>query len=74
MKRLIDANALTEVIDELVNASLFQGAELCVGDIRSIIATQPTIVCVSDDLTLCPKEIRCEDIMCGGMCGGADNG
>lgn len=68
MKRLIDANSLTEVIDELVNASLFQGAELCVGDIRSIIATQPTIVCVSDDFQVCPKEISCNDIMCGGEC------
>lgn len=29
---------------------------------------QPTFVCVQDDFTICPKEISCNDIMCGGEC------
>lgn len=68
MKRLIDGNLLLEKVNELVDAELFNGEKICIGDIRSLIEAAPTVVCVSDDFTLCHKEISCNDIMCGGAC------
>lgn len=68
MKRLIDGDLLLEKVNELVDAALFDGAKICICDIRSLIEAAPTVVCVSDDFTLCHKEISCNDIMCGGAC------
>lgn len=74
MKRLIDADSLSAKIEELADIALRFNAKICIGDVRSLIADQPTIVCVSDDFPTCPKVIRCENIMFGGTeCGGDTN-
>lgn len=59
MKRLIDGDLLLEKANELVDAALFNGAKICIGDIRSLIEEAPTVVCVQDDFTLCKKGISC---------------
>lgn len=68
MKRLIDAYALVNDLDILISNAVITNDKICYGDIRDIISIQKTVICVSDDFPGCPKEIRCEDILCGGAC------
>lgn len=69
MKRLIDAYALKDWI--CANAPDFLKADdfaIALDFILYAINEQKTVVCVSDDFQVCPKESRVECIMCGGAC------
>lgn len=66
MKRLIDAYALYKWVCE--NAGYMGDNQMVVVDfITQAIKAQETVSCAYD-FRQCPKEIRCEDILCGGAC------